>query len=62
MKKQKQVSPSRVLKERAEARAMLWRDGEYETFQQAIGPLITYAERRGIHWQAAQAIIETAFK
>jgi len=54
------VTPLLVLRERAEARAYLFHNGFYETYQEAIGPLIVYAERHKI--KGAIAVIDAAFK
>jgi hypothetical protein len=58
----KKLSPLLVLRERAEARAYLWQCCEYESFQAAVGPLITYAMRHKIKDDVAGAIIGAAFK
>jgi hypothetical protein len=56
------INPLRVLRQRAEARAYLWQACEYESFQAAVGPLITYAVRHKIKDEVAGAIISAAFK
>jgi hypothetical protein len=58
----KKISPILVLRELAEARAYLWQACEYESFQAAVGPLITYAMRHNIRDDVAGAIIDAAFK
>lgn len=42
------MNPYRVLHLRAQARAMLWANGEYETLTDAILPLAQYADASGI--------------
>ena len=59
------VAPMLVMKLRAEARAMLFRLGEFETIEEAIAPLHRYALASGIvddlGAAATQAIIDEAF-
>jgi len=42
------ITPLFVLQERAEARAILFAAGEYETLEEAIQPLAPYAFSTGI--------------
>jgi hypothetical protein len=61
MQKKNEIPPVRVLKERAEARALLYRAGEF-AFQEAVTPLLLYAEKHKIADSVAIAIIDEAFK
>jgi hypothetical protein len=59
------INPLLILQVRAEARALLFRCGEYEDLAQAIEPLLSYAHANGIEEEieadAIWAIIKTAF-
>ena len=60
-----QVQPLLVLQARAEARAILYADGDYVDIAEAIKPLMAYAFEAGIVDQIgaerAHAIIKAAF-
>jgi hypothetical protein len=60
------VSPVLVLQARAEARALLFKCGEYEDSGDAIGPLLMYAHESSlveeIGADGVLAIIEKAFE
>ena len=60
-----QVQPLLVLQARAEARAILYADGDYVDINDAIKPLMAYAFEAGIVDQIgaerAHAIIKAAF-
>lgn len=42
------MNPYRILNLRAQARAVLWANGEYDTLTDAILPLAQYADATGI--------------
>jgi hypothetical protein len=60
------MNPLLVLQARAEARAMLFAYGEFETLDEALNPLVRFANDSGIASEiggdAAWQIIRTAFK
>lgn len=59
------VAPIRVLQARAEARALLFANAEYDTLDEAIAPLMRYAHQHGLIEQlgaaAIYALIEQPF-
>jgi hypothetical protein len=56
------VSPLLVLKARAEARAMLLRNGVFDSTQEAVSPLLDYANRHRLDDAAVTAILDAAFE
>jgi len=56
------VAPLLVLQARAQARALLFANGEIASIEQAMLPLFRYAAEEDIPMPTAQAIIEQAFK
>jgi hypothetical protein len=60
------MSPLLVLEARAEARALLFRCGEYEDSGDAVAPLLIYAEQCGLTAQLGPvnvlAVIHRAFE
>jgi hypothetical protein len=59
------ISPYRVLKARAQARALLWYAGDYPDRRSAVMPLFAAAEQQGLVDQvgaeAIEAIVKAAF-
>lgn len=55
------LPPVLILHARAEARAMLWRECEYQTFQDAVLPLLIYAERARIPPDLTLQILDEVF-